>query len=686
MTPVKLAVTMLLLLAVNNIPANAADAVSPKHSLDLTGMDKTIEPGDDFYEYANGHWMKDTTIPLDRPAYGTSAVLADDASNRTAYLIRSAAISGAVSDSEVRKIGDYYAAYMDADTIERASLRPLAPELDAIRAIASKADLAHLLGTQLRADVDPLNNTDFHTDRVFGLWVAPDFNAPEHNAAYLLQGGLGMPDRDNYVGKSERDIELQSRYHAHIAAVLMLARIDAAAARATRIYDLERKIAEAHVSRRDSEDVQKANNPWHLHEFSTKAPGLDWSRYFQGAGLDGQQTIMVWQPSAITGIAALVRSQPLEVWKDYLLFHALDRFSPVLPSDFVDEWFKFYGTALTGALRHRPRRMLAVDATDAALGDAVGKLYAKSYFPPEAKAQAQAMVRNIVDAFGRRIDKLEWMSRATRGKAKEKLAALYIGIGYPEQWRDYGGLKVAVDDALGNLERSELFDYHAALVRLGKPVDRSQWALTPQTVNAVNLPLQNALNFPAAILNPPFFDIAADSVQNYGAIGAVIGHEISHCFDDEGSQFDARGRLMNWWTSEDLAHFRAAADHLASQFDTYEPLVGLHVNGHLTLSENLADVAGIAVSYDAYQTARGDKPAPEGTGLSADQRFFVAFAQVWRSKQRPESMEESLMTNCHAPGEYRADTVRNIDAWYRAFDVQPGQKLYLPPEARVRAW
>lgn len=686
MPPVKLSLMMMLLLAVNNIPVQAADAVSPKLSIDPGGMDTTIEPGDDFYDYANGRWMRDTTIPLDRPAYGTSAVLADDASNRTAYLIRSAAISRAATGSEVRKIGDYYAAYMDTDTIERAGLSPLLPELNAIRAIASKAELGHLLGTQLRTDVDPLNNTDFHTDRVFGLWIAPDFNDPERNAAYLLQGGLGMPDRDNYAGKSQRDSELQSRYHAHIAAVLTLARIDDAAARATRIYDLERKIAAAHVSRKDSEDVQKANNPWHLQDFSAKAPGLDWSRYFQGAGLDGQQMIMVWQPSAITAIAALVRSQPLDVWKDYLLFHAVDRFSPVLPAELVGEWFKFYGAALTGALRHRPRYMLAVDATDAALGDAVGKLYAKNYFPPEAKAEAQAMVRNIVDAFGRRIDKLEWMSRATRSKAKEKLASLYIGIGYPEQWRDYSGLKVTVDDALGNLERSELFAYHEALVRLRKPVDRSQWAITPQTANALNLPLQNALNFPAAILKPPFFDMTADPVQNYGSIGAVIGHEISHCFDDEGSQFDTRGRLMNWWTSGDLAHFRAAADQLASQFDTYEPLAGLHVNGHLTLSENLADVAGLAASYDAYQAAYKDKPAAKVTGLSADQRFFIAFAQVWRIKQRPEWMEESLMTNCHAPGEYRADTVRNVDAWYQAFGVQPGHKLYLPPEARVRTW
>jgi putative endopeptidase len=308
------------------------------------------------------------------------------------------------------------------------------------------------------------------------------------------------------------------------------------------------------------------------------------------------------------------------------------------------------------------------------------------YFPPAAKAAAQTMVKNIVAAFGRRIDRLAWMSPATRTKAKAKLSTLYVGIGYPEHWRSYAGLKITRDDALGNHQRSELFDYKASLAKLGKPVDKSEWSMTPQTVNAVNLPLQNALNFPAAILNPPFFDANADAVVNYGAIGTVIGHEISHSFDDQGSQFDADGRLLNWWTKDDFAHVSAAADRLAAEFDKYEPLPGLHVNGKLTLSENLADVAGLSASYDGYRRAYGDKPAPSASGFKGDQRFFLAFAQVWRSKLRPEALRNSLMTNGHAPGQYRADTVRNIDEWYAAFDVKPGEKLYLAPAERVRAW
>jgi len=689
MRSLKLSVMMMLLLAAPSAPAGAADPPHPaatRHGLDLPGMDTTVNPGDDFYDYANGHWMKTTAIPADRASYGVFVMLSEEANRRTVGLIRDAAASQGKSGTEVRKVGDYYAAFMDQATIDHAGLHPLEHELAAIRAVADKPALGRLLGGQLRADVDPLNNTEFHTDRLFGLWVSPDFKDPDRNAAYLLQGGLGMPDRDNYRGTSPDDVRLQAAYRAHIAAVLKLAKVGDAAARSGRIYELERKIADAHGSRTDSEDVQKANNPWPLHDFSTKAPGIDWPRFFEGAGLEGQPMIMVWQPSGVTGIAELVQSQPLAVWKDYLIFHAIDRSSQVLPKAFGDEWFKFYGTALTGAPQQRPRWKRAVEATNGALGDAVGKLYAKRYFPPEAKAEAQAMVKNIVAAFGKRIDNLEWMSPATRSKAKEKLETLYVGIGYPEHWRDYGGLKITRGDALGNLDRSERFDYRAALVRLSGPVDRSEWWMTPQTVNAVNLPLQNALNFPAAILNPPFFDKSADPVQNYGAIGAVIGHEISHSFDDQGSQFDARGRLLNWWTPEDFAHFRAAADRLAAQYDAYEPLPGLHVNGHLTLSENLADVAGISASYDGYRSAYGGKPAPAADGFSGDQRFFLAFAQIWRSKVRPEALRSSLMTNGHAPGQYRAATVRNIDAWYLAFDVQPGRKLYLPPDARVRAW
>jgi putative endopeptidase len=533
--------------------------------------------------------------------------------------------------------------------------------------------------------VDALNATNFHTDRLFGVWVSPDFADPDRNVAYLLQGGLGMPDRDNYRNTDPRERELQEKYRAHIAAVCKLAGMPDAEAVAGRVYGLERSIADVHVSRTDSVDVEKANNPWTLAEFPKKAPGIDWPVFFEAAGLSRQPKITVWQPSAVTGIAALVAGRPLSVWKEYLKFRAVDRASALLPKAFAEESFRFYGTALTGAPRQRDRWKRAAEATNAALGDAVGQLYVRRYFPARAKEQAQAMVRNIEAAFARRIDRLDWMSPETRAKAKAKLETLYVGIGYPERWRDYSGL-VVDGDALANLQRSELFDYHASLARLGERVDKSQWWMTPQTVNAVNLPLQNALNFPAAILNPPFFEMDADPVLNYGAIGAIIGHEISHSFDDQGSRFDASGRLQNWWTPEDFAHFTAAGERLAREFDGYEPLPGLHVNGKLTLSENIADLAGVSASFDAYRAESGNRPAPGREGFNNEQRFFLAFAQSWRSKQRPEALRIRLMTDGHAPPEYRADTVRNVDSWYSAFAIQPGHKLYLAPEARVRVW
>ncbi len=678
------------------LPLQAAEAPGTAPGIDLAGIDRSVPPGDDFFGYANATWLKTTEIPADRASYGSFAILAEEANRRTQGLIQQAANAPGASgsaDTAARKVGDYYLAYMDEAAIEAKGAAPVQAELAAIAALRDKRALARFLAGQLRADVDPLNATNFHTDRLFGLWVSPDLDDPARNAAYLLQGGLGMPDRDDYLGTDERSVALQAKYRAHIAAVLRLGAVVRAAdsaARADRIYALERRIAAAHVSRTDSLDVVKAHNRWRLADFPAKAPGIDWPAYFEAAGLSERgakvSDLTVWHPGAVAGIAALVGSEPLDLWQDYLAFHVIDRASPLLSRAFVDEAFSFYGTALTGATQLRDRWKRAVDATNDALGDAVGRLYVAKYFPPEAKAAAQEMVRNIVAAFSRRVDGLAWMSPVTRAKAKAKLETLYVGIGYPDEWRDYGDLAVARDDAFGNATRSGIFDYRAALAKLGKPVDKTEWWMTPQTVNAVNLPLQNALNFPAAILQPPFFDARTDPAQNYGGIGTVIGHEISHSFDDQGSLFDASGRLANWWTPEDFAHFRAAADRLAAQYDAYEPLPGAHVNGKLTLSENIADVAGIAAAYDGYRAVYGGKEGPAAQGLPGDQRFFLSFGQIWRSKVRPEALRSSLMTNGHAPGEFRADTVRNIDAWYAAFAVPPAARLFLAPEARVRVW
>lgn len=651
--------------------------------IDVAGMDRAVNPGDDFFGYVNGGWMKKTEIPADRSAFGTFDKIFDMVSKRTADLITEA---GKSNNPEAKMVADYYAAYMNEQEIETRGLEPLKAELAEIAALRDNAHLSRMLGSQLRDDVDPLNSTNFHTDRLFGLFISADFNNPKKNVPYLLQGGLALPDRDNYVNTDANNAQLQAKYKKHIVTILTMAKIADAEAKAERIYGLEKQIAETHATRAESSDVNKANNPWKIGEFEVKAPGLNWNEYFKAAGLSEQPMIMAWHPNAIKGISALVKNVPLDVWKEYLIFHSIDRSSRLLPKAFADEAFSFYSKELLGVPQQRPRTQRAINATSGALGDVVGKLYVEKYFPPKAKTEVQTLVKNIVAAFGKRIDNLTWMSAETKAKAKAKLNTLYVGVGYPDNWRSYKGLEISNNDALGNSRRIGVFDYHLSLAKLNQPVDKTEWWMTPQTVNAVNLPLQNALNFPAAILLPPFFDPNADPVENYGSLGGIIGHEISHSFDDSGSQFDADGRLINWWVAADYDHFKQSSAMLIAQYDKYEPLPGLHLNGQQTLGENIADVAGLAAAYDAYRTAYNGKPAPDANGLTGDQRFFVAFGQSWRNKVRPETLRVIVVTDGHSPDEFRADTVRNNDAWYTAFDIKPGNKLYLAPEARVKVF
>jgi len=660
-------------------------ATAPPRGVDLAGIDKSVAPGDNFFAYANGTWIKSTEIPPDRSAYGTSSMLDELTTERTAELIREADKSGAPG-SEARKVGDYYATFLDEESIEKKGMEPLKPALSAAAAIADKKALAAALGKSVRADVDVFNATNLQTPNILGLWVAQDLDEPTRYSPFLIQGGLQMPDREYYLAGSPRMEEIRKKYQAHIAAALKLAGIPNEEAKAARIFDLEKKIAQAHTSREDSIDVVKGNNHWPRAEFATRAPGLDWETFFAAAGLDKATVFVVWQPGAVTGIAKLVGSEPLETWKDYLAFHAIDQASTYLPKRFVDESFDFYGRVLTGTPKQRDRWKRAVTATDGALGEAVGKLYVKKYFLPEEKARAEEMVRNLITAFGRRIDKLDWMAPETKAKAKAKLATLKIGVGYPDRWRDYAGLEVVRGDALGNARRAALFELRRNLDKLGKPSDRGEWVMNPQTVNAVNMPVMNAMNFPAAILQPPRFDSKGTAAANYGATGTVIGHEVSHSFDDQGALFDSTGKLSNWWTKEDLAHFEAAAAKLVEQYNGYKPFPDLAVNGKLTLSENIADVAGIAAAYDAYRISLNGKEAPVVDGMSGDQQFFVAFAQSWRTKIREAAARQRIVTDSHAPAEYRADTVRNLDAWYPAFDVKPGQALFLAPGERVRIW
>lgn len=659
---------------------------APDIGIDLGGIDLAVRPGDNFFDYANGGWLKTAQIPADRSSTGTFLKIFELTEQHTADLIRNAGASRPAAGSDTRRIADYYAAYMDEAAIEKHGLAPLKPELSAIDAIASKDDLARVLGSRLRADVDPINATNFHTENLFGLFVTQGLEDPSHTIAYLLQGGLAMPSRDYYLSSDAHMAEFRARYRTYVAALLKQAGIADADAKANTVIDLETKIAKAQESLIASQDVHKANNLWTAADFAQKAPGLDWAAYFKAAGLDGQKQIDVWQPTATTGLAALVGSEPLDAWKTLLAFHTLDAAAPLLPKAYADLSFDFYGHTLQGTPEQQPRWKRAVGATNTGLGDAVGELYVKKYFPASSKAEVQQLVKNLIAAFDERLDTLSWMTPATRAKAKEKLVTLKVGVGYPEKWRDYATLKVSADDPLGNHLRAVKHEYEHQLAKLGQPVDRGEWWMTPQTVNAVNLPLQNALNFPAAILQPPFFDPKADPAANYGAIGAIIGHEISHSFDNTGADFDAQGKMENWWTPADEAHFKSATAQLAKQFDKYEALPGLHVDGEQTLGENIADVSGLTIAYLAYHKSLGGKPAPVVDGLSGDQRFFLAFGQAWRSKMREAAMRQRLATDVHAPAQFRALTVRNLDAWYPAFDVKPGQKLYLAPDQRVKIW
>jgi putative endopeptidase len=650
--------------------------------IDVAGMDRTVKPGDDFFLYSNGGWYKATEIPADRSSVGIFQGIASEVSKRNADLITEAAKS---NTPEALMVANYYAAFMDEAGIEAKGLDPVKGELSLIEKIDDRAALSRFLGSQLRADVDPLNSTNFYTDRLFGLFVSADLNNSTKNVPYLLQGGIGMPDRDYYLGTDEASTALQAKYKAHIAAILKLANIPDPDAKATRIYDLERKIAESHATREDSANVNKANNPWKTADFAKNAPGMDWPSYFAAAGLKAEPMVIVWHPGGIKGESALVGSEPVEVWKDYLTFRTLDRSSGLLTKAFAVEAFSFR-SALSGVRRQSPRQLRAVNSTSNALGDVVGKMYSEKYFPAKAKTEIQTLVKNIISAFRQRIDKIDWMSPETRAKAKAKVDTLYVGVGYPDKWRSYAGLKIAPNDALGNSERVSLFNYKYALDKLRQPVDKTEWWMTPQTVNAVNLPLQNAMNFPAAILNPPFFDLNADPVANYGSIGSIIGHEISHSFDATGALFDAQGKLQNWWTPADLEHFQQAATALAAQYDAYEALPGLHLNGKLELDENIADLAGLSAAYDGYRAAYGGKEAPTIDGLTGDQRFFIAFGQAHRGKMREQTLRSVIIGDGHAPDRWRAYTVRNIDAWYPAFDVKSGDKFYLAPDQRVRVW
>ncbi|MGI4719952.1 MAG: M13 family metallopeptidase [Janthinobacterium lividum] len=682
-TPIKTAVA----LALCGAAFASAFATAPAHAAGQAATSAaparpaaaTVLPGDDFYAWANGEWMAKTEIPADRGAWGAMYALAEETNARIVKLIEEAAANKS-ANAEARKVADFYQAYMNEAGIEAAGLGSLKPRLAKIEAIKDRAGLSRVLGEFLRADVDPLNATNFNTPNLFGVWINQSLTDPSRNVPYLLQGGIGMPDRAYYLDNSPKMAELRSKYQAYIAAVLKQAGYSDPETRAAKIFALESELAQSHASREESADIQKANNPWTMKDFAARAPGMDWSAFMRGARLDKQDRFIAYHPGALKGAAQQVAATDLATWKDYLAFHSLNQFAGTLPKAYSDLRFEFFGKTLTGSPQQSARWKRALSATNGALEEAVGKMYVAKYFPAEDKARILKMVGEIKTAFERRIDKLEWMAPSTRAQAKEKVRTMYVGVGYPDEWQSYAGLQVSPTDALGNVMRAQEFHYTQQLAKLGRKPKKTDWAMPPQLVNAVNLPLQNALNFPAAILQAPFYDPKASDAQNYGAIGSVIGHEISHSFDDMGAQFDAQGRLRDWWTKEDLAHFKKASQKLVEQYNAYKPFDDLAINGQLTLSENLSDLAGLAAAYDAL------KATPNGKTMEADRAFFTGYAHAWRTKAREASLRRNVLTDGHAPGQYRTYTVRNLDAWYKAFDVKPGQQLYLAPEQRVRVW
>ncbi len=681
-------VSALALSACNTSTSNTA-ATEQKQSSDAgieTGwMDKSVQPGDDFNAFANGNYVKTAQIPADRSNVGAFSIARDAVEKQNLGLIDALVKANPDESSNEGKIVAAYKAFTDQAAIDKAGMAPVKPDLDRFASIKDKGQLSEILGSQIRADVDPFNATDFDTENLFGIFVTQGLATPGEVIPYILQGGISLPDRDYYLSADKDKADIRAAYRPYIQQIFSLAGYPDAAARAQRVYDLEMKIARAHATREESNDFSKASTVWTRQQLEKNAPGLDWGRFLGAAQLNNQGKFDAYEPGAIRGLSALVASEPLDAWKDWLIFHQINSHASVLPSSIDNANFAFFGTKLNGQPQQLPRNKRALATVNTYLGDAVGKAYADKYFPASAKSEIQQMVVNIKAAFAARVKALSWMAPATKAEALKKVETIEVGVGYPDQWRDYGSLQLG-PDAYANEIAAQKANYAAQLAKIGKPMDRKEWWMTPQTVNAVNLPVQNALNFPAGILQRPFFDANADAAYNYGAIGSVIGHEISHSFDNNGAMFDSRGVLRNWWTPADLARFTKAADALAAQYDAYEALPGLHLNGKLELGENIADVAGLAAAYDAYKTSLGGKAAPVIDGLTGDQRFFIAYAQTRAGKMRDGYLRQLVATNGHAPSPWRALTVRNVDAWYNAFGVKPGQKLYLAPDKRVKVW
>ena len=640
---------------------------------DAQGENPAVKPGDDFYNYANGRFLDELQIPADKSRYGLDYIMSDTAERQVRAILESTQAPAGSDAADAIKTRALYHAFMDQGRIDALGSRPLQPDLAAVRAVKTRDQLA-----VLQSKVGTFQGS------LFGVDIGADAKTPDRYAVYIGQAGLGLPDRDYYL-KPEFAAK-KAKYQAYVAAMLKLAGWAEPEAMAKDVVAFETRIADASWSRVQERDPDATYNPTTVADLARAAPGYPWRAMLDTAELKGVDHVVVGEKTALPKIAAIYQQTPLKVLKAWAAFQLVAQAAPYLPDRFEDPHFAFRGTVLTGQPEQRARWKRAVSVDNEVMGEAVGRVYVAKYFPPEAKAKIRDLVENLRSALGERIEHLDWMSPDTKAKAEAKLKAMTVKVGYPDKWRDYSKLQVSPTDLYGDVERANTFEWQRKVARLNQPVDRSEWGMTPQTVNAYYNPTANEIVFPAAILQAPYFGADFDAAANYGGIGATIGHEMTHGFDDEGRKFDGTGALANWWTEEDGKKFEARAKVLGAEFDAYQPFPGAHVNGSLTMGENIADLGGLLVALDAYHRSLGGKPAPVIDGLTGDQRFFLAYAQGWRDKSREDAMREQMASDPHAPDQYRANTVRNMDAWYAAFDVKPGDKLYLSPDDRARIW
>lgn len=653
----------------------------PPWGVNLGYVDRSAQPGDDFYAYANGGWLKTAEIPPDRPGAGAGLEMGLRNEERMKAVVADLHARANLTPEET-KLRDLYDSFVDRKGIDGAGMKPIARDLARIAALRTAEDVARVMG-------DPL----LRIGGPFSMRIDADDKNPNAYVVFLRQSGLGMPDRDYYLRDDKEIAATREAYKKYLATMLAFAGVQDASARAAAVYAAEHDIAVASWPAADRRDADKTYNPTTLPELAKLASDFPWGAWFDEAGIpvrspSGDRRVVVSENTAFPAIARVYAATPVPVWRDYLTVRYLHAFAAYLPQEVDDADFAFFGTALGGRTRQLDRETRGARLLDQRMGEALGKIYVAKYFPPEAKAKIRTLVQNLLTAYEEDLKTLPWMTEATRQKALEKVHHFTVKVGYPDAWRDYSALTIDRGDLIGSVKNASRFEWNRDLGRIDGPVDKTEWGMTPPTVNAYYNPTANEIVFPAGILQAPQFDPAADDAVNYGAIGAVIGHEISHGFDDQGSKYDATGMLRSWWTDADRKNFQERIDVLAAQYDGYEGLPGLHVNGKLTLGENIADLAGLVIAHKAYRISLGGKDARVLDGLTGDQRFYLAFAQSWRSKTKEGTMRQRLLSNPHSPPEFRVNgVVRNDDGWYAAFPgIAPGSRYYLPPERRVRLW